>query len=94
MARKVVVELVDDIDGTAFGEDGESISYAVDGVEYVIDLKDEHAKELRETFEYYISHSHPGRGPQTPLGPIGCHCCAAAVGRDEEDPGLGARAGP
>nr|WP_271213600.1 Lsr2 family protein [Rhodococcus wratislaviensis]GLK40779.1 Lsr2 family protein [Rhodococcus wratislaviensis] len=57
MARKVVVELVDDIDGTVFGEDGESISYAVDGVEYVIDLKDEHAKELRETFEYYIAYS-------------------------------------
>ncbi|MGV9870522.1 histone-like nucleoid-structuring protein Lsr2 [Rhodococcus koreensis] len=57
MARKVVVELVDDIDGTVFGDDGESISYAVDGVEYVIDLKDEHAKELRETFEYYIAHS-------------------------------------
>ncbi|MFE5702173.1 Lsr2 family protein [Rhodococcus koreensis] len=57
MARKVVVEMVDDIDGTAFGGDGESIHYAVDGVEYVIDLKDEHAKELRETFEYYIAHS-------------------------------------
>ncbi|MFC9357084.1 Lsr2 family protein [Rhodococcus sp. NPDC057014] len=57
MARKVVVEMVDDIDGTAFGEDGESISYAVDGIEYVIDLKDEHAKELRETFDYYITHS-------------------------------------
>ena len=57
MARKVVVEMVDDIDGTAIGDDGESIHYAVDGVEYVIDLKDEHAKELRETFEYYIAHS-------------------------------------
>ncbi|TQC49687.1 Lsr2 family protein [Rhodococcus sp. WS4] len=57
MARKVVVEMVDDIDGTAFGEDGESIHYAVEGVEYVIDLKDEHAKELRETFEYCIAHS-------------------------------------
>ncbi|MFC0447041.1 histone-like nucleoid-structuring protein Lsr2 [Rhodococcus jostii] len=57
MARKVVVEMVDDIDGTAFGENGESIHYAVDGVEYVIDLKDEHAKEIRETFEYYIAHS-------------------------------------
>lgn len=41
MARKVVVEMVDDIDG----------------VEYVIDLKDEHATELREMFEYYIAHS-------------------------------------
>lgn len=57
MARKVVVEMVDDIDGTVFGDDGESINYAVDGVEYVIDLKDEHATELRETFEYYIAHS-------------------------------------
>ena len=51
MARKVVVEMVDDIDGTVFGDDGESVSYAVDGIEYVIDLKAEHAKELRETFE-------------------------------------------
>ncbi|MEN0134891.1 MAG: Lsr2 family protein [Rhodococcus sp. (in: high G+C Gram-positive bacteria)] len=57
MARKVVVELVDDIDGTVFGEDGESISYAVEGVEYAIDLKEEHAKELREIFEYYTAHS-------------------------------------
>ncbi|MFD7010687.1 Lsr2 family protein [Rhodococcus jostii] len=57
MARKVVVEMVDDIDGTVFGHDGQSISYAVDGVEYVIDLKDEHANELRETLEYYIAHS-------------------------------------
>jgi hypothetical protein len=58
VARKVVVELVDDIDGTVFGDDGgESIHYAVDGVEYVIDLKDEHATEFRETFEYYIEHS-------------------------------------
>lgn len=57
MARKVVVELVDDIDGTEFGGDGESIGYAFDGVEYQIDLKDEHAKEFRETLEYYIAHS-------------------------------------
>ena len=57
MARKVVVELVDDIDETVFGEDGESISYGLDGVEYVIDLKDEHAKEFREVLDYYIAHS-------------------------------------
>ncbi|BAH56163.1 histone-like nucleoid-structuring protein Lsr2 [Rhodococcus opacus] len=73
MARKVVVELVDDIDGTVFTEGGESIHYAVDGVEYVIDLKDEHATEFRETFEYYIAHSsrvggrkHRAGRPATP----------------------------
>jgi hypothetical protein len=57
VARKVVVELVDDIDGTEFGGDGESIGYALEGVEYQIDLKDEHAEEFRETLEYYISRS-------------------------------------
>lgn len=46
MARKVVVELVDDIDGTVFGEEGEKITFAVNGVEYEIDLKDEHASEF------------------------------------------------
>jgi hypothetical protein len=48
MACKVVVELVDDIDGTVCGEVGERISFAVKGVEYDIDLKDEHAREFRK----------------------------------------------
>ena len=33
------------------------IGYTFDGVEYQIDLKDEHAREFRETLEYYIAHS-------------------------------------
>ena len=57
MARRAVVELVDDIDGTVFGDAGESIAYAVDGVEYEIDLKDEHAKEFRDALDYCIAHS-------------------------------------
>lgn len=57
VARRAVVELVDDIDGTVFGDAGESIHYAVDGVEYEIDLKGEHAKEFRDALDYYIAHS-------------------------------------
>lgn len=57
VARRAVVELVDDIDGTVFGDEGESINYAVDGVEYEIDLKAEHAKEFRDAFDYWIAHS-------------------------------------
>ncbi|MDT2007954.1 Lsr2 family protein [Rhodococcus opacus] len=57
MARRAVVELVDDIDGTVFGDEGESINYAVDGVEYEIDLKGEHAKEFRDALDYWIAHS-------------------------------------
>ena len=57
VAHRAVVELVDDIDGTVFGDEGESINYAVDGVEYEIDLKTEHAKEFRDALDYWIAHS-------------------------------------
>lgn len=44
MAKKTVVVLEDDIDGS---EASETISFALDGGEYVIDLNEGHAKELR-----------------------------------------------
>ena len=46
MAKKTVVVLEDDIDGS---EASETISFALDGSEYVIDLNDGHANELRGT---------------------------------------------
>ncbi|MHA4854808.1 Lsr2 dimerization domain-containing protein [Rhodococcus sp. MSC1_016] len=57
MARKRVVELVDDIDGTVFGDEGEKITFAVNGVEYEIDLKDEHASEFHRKIGYFIEHA-------------------------------------
>jgi hypothetical protein len=65
VARKVVVELVDDIDGTVFGEEGEKITFAVNGVEYEIDLKDEHASEFRKQIGYFIEHATRVRVPRT-----------------------------
>ena len=44
MAKKTVVVLEDDIDGS---EASETISFALDGSEYVIDLNEGHANELR-----------------------------------------------
>ena len=38
MARKTIVETFDDLDGTALEVDGETITFALDGVEYTIDL--------------------------------------------------------
>ncbi|TQC44551.1 hypothetical protein EEB14_36710 [Rhodococcus sp. WS4] len=52
VARKAVVERRDRI-----RRRGESISYAVDGVEYEIDLKDEHPREFRDALDYCIAHS-------------------------------------
>lgn len=45
MAKKTVVVLEDDIDGS---EASETIFFALDGSEYVIDLNEGHADELRE----------------------------------------------
>ncbi|MFF2111630.1 histone-like nucleoid-structuring protein Lsr2 [Rhodococcus koreensis] len=57
MARKVVVELVDDIDGTVFGEDGESITFSVNGVDYEIDLKGKHAGKFHKQIGFFIEHA-------------------------------------
>ncbi|MEU2005158.1 Lsr2 family protein [Rhodococcus sp. NPDC019627] len=58
MARKVVVELVDDIDGTIFGDgEGENITFSVNGVDYEIDLKDKYAKKFHKQIGYFISYA-------------------------------------
>jgi hypothetical protein len=54
MAQRVNVVLVDDIDGT---EADETVSFALDGVDYEIDLSDEHAEEIREAVSLYIGHA-------------------------------------
>lgn len=55
MAKKTVVLLEDDIDGS---EAKETISFALDGSEYEIDLNEGHAIELREAL---IRFTNAGR---------------------------------
>ncbi|MEU8899293.1 Lsr2 family protein [Nocardia sp. NPDC048505] len=55
MARKVVVTLVDDFDGTSPAE--ETVSFAVDGVAYEMDLSTLNAKQLRALFEQWVPHA-------------------------------------
>ncbi|KQU02678.1 hypothetical protein ASG56_17390 [Rhodococcus sp. Leaf7] len=57
MAKKVVVHLVDDIDSTPIDEDGEHITFAVDGQTYEIDLGPVNAAEFRRTVGYYVDHA-------------------------------------
>lgn len=56
MARKVVYQLVDDLDGTelAAGE-GETISFSIDGNDYEIDLSRDHARLFRAATEKYVN---------------------------------------
>lgn len=54
MASKTVVELVDDLDG---GLADETVSFALDGIDYTIDLSTEHASLLREQLASYIGRA-------------------------------------
>jgi hypothetical protein len=54
MAKKTTTQLVDDLDGTVLGEDGTTVSFSVDGRDYLIDLGPEHADELRKAFAPYV----------------------------------------
>lgn len=54
MAQRVNVVLVDDIDGS---DATETVSFALDGVDYEIDLSDEHAGDLRNSVSLYIGHA-------------------------------------
>lgn len=58
MARKMVVELVDDLDGTLIeAGEGEHITFSVNGVDYEIDLKTKNAREFLKTMDFYIEHA-------------------------------------
>ncbi|MGW6425108.1 histone-like nucleoid-structuring protein Lsr2 [Nocardia sp. NPDC055053] len=55
MARKVVVNIVDDIDGTTPAT--ETVTFGVDGALYEIDLSETNAAKLRDNFEQWVSHA-------------------------------------
>ncbi|GAA1488288.1 histone-like nucleoid-structuring protein Lsr2 [Brachybacterium sacelli] len=52
MARKTYVELVDDLDG---GTAAETVSFAVDGVAYEIDLSEDNAVKFREELGGWVA---------------------------------------
>lgn len=54
MAKRVKVLLVDDVDGS---EAVETVSFALDGVTYEIDLNDAHAAELRSAAQSWAEHA-------------------------------------
>lgn len=55
MARRIVHQLVDDLDGTVLdvGE-GETVTFSLDGVAYEIDLTDANAEAFRSALAPYI----------------------------------------
>ena len=65
MATKTVVTLVDDLDGT---EATESVSFALDGAAYEIDLSDDNAEKLRDALAGYVSSARRVDGSRRSQG--------------------------
>jgi hypothetical protein len=56
MARRIVHQLVDDIDGTVLEVgSGETVLFSLDGTAYEIDLTESNAEALRDAFRPYIA---------------------------------------
>lgn len=54
MAKKVEIIYTDDIDGTS---PAETVSFALDGTSYEIDLSEDNAAKLRDALALYIGHA-------------------------------------
>jgi hypothetical protein len=54
MAQQVNIVLVDDLDGSAAEE---TVSFALDGKEYEIDLSSKNAQKLRDALAPYVGHA-------------------------------------
>ena len=60
MAKRTIHVLVDDLDG---GEADETVKFALDGVQYEIDLSDKNAAKLRDAFAPFLAvATKVGRG--------------------------------
>ncbi|SNY04447.1 histone-like nucleoid-structuring protein Lsr2 [Paractinoplanes atraurantiacus] len=60
MAKQIIHKLVDDLSG---GDADETVKFALDGIQYEIDLSEKNAAKLREVFEPYVtSGSKVARG--------------------------------
>ena len=59
MAQKVHIVLEDDLDGS---EATETVSFALDGTSYEIDLNDDNAAKLRDLLAVYVGHGRKVSG--------------------------------
>lgn len=56
MAQRTVIQLTDDLDGTAIADgQGETVTFGLDGAVYEIDLNAKNAAKLRDSLSKYVS---------------------------------------
>jgi hypothetical protein len=67
MAKKHVLHMIDDLDGT---EAHQTVRFGLDGKHYEIDLKDEHAQQLRDSLGRFVGFARvvtPAKGAGRPV---------------------------
>ncbi|MBN9141209.1 MAG: Lsr2 family protein [Micrococcales bacterium] len=69
MAKKTITILTDDLDGAELPAGSRSTRFALDGVEYEIDLSAENARALAETLSPYIAAARRVGGAGRSAGP-------------------------
>ncbi|MBC9822331.1 Lsr2 family protein [Terrabacter sp. MAHUQ-38] len=62
MAQRVEVVLIDDVDG---GKAAETVTFALDGVSYEIDLSDKNARKLRDDLATWTGHARRAGSART-----------------------------
>jgi hypothetical protein len=83
MARRVIHELIDDIDGKPADE---SVAFALDGVQYTIDLSTANAKKLRDALATFVAGGQRiGRGGIAPTARGGRGTPQHRSGRGDRD---------
>ncbi|WP_413451485.1 Lsr2 family protein [Georgenia phoenicis] len=62
MVQKVMVTLIDDVDGTPADE---TVLFSLDGVNYEIDLTTDNAAKLRDALAPWVGHARRAGGRRT-----------------------------
>ncbi|MEV0048312.1 Lsr2 family protein [Nocardia rhamnosiphila] len=68
MARKVVVTVIDDLDGTSTA--AETVSFGLDGAGYEIDLSEANARELRAGLDKWVPFARRVGGRSRVKAPV------------------------
>ena len=72
MARRIVHQLVDDLDGTVLEiGSGETVLFSLDGAAYEIDLTGENASALRDSLAPYVAAARSISSSRTSSGTSG-----------------------
>ena len=68
MAQRTQVILIDDLDGTEIVEDGQSISFSVNGVDYSIDLGPANVEKFEAALAPFVEHGQRVGGRRSSRG--------------------------